>query len=104
MKKDINIEKERITITISCEPRKHSIDPRILVDYTKDVLSMIPEEYTQKVKLEQSPSSAVSNLSHKSGHSSTGVWVFEIEKAPPKKTTNRRKSSTRPRKTDILKK
>jgi hypothetical protein len=106
MKKDILIEDSEIRIKIVLEPRQYAVDQRVIVQYERDVLSMIPEEYVGKISIKESPSCPVSNLSHKSSHSTTGLWVFEIEKPQPapKKTASRRKPSTKSQKPAIIKK
>ena len=106
MKKDVSIEGGEIRIIVTLEPRKYAIDQRIIVQYEKDILPMIPEEYIGKISIKESPSVPVSNMTRKSNHSLSGLWVFEIEKPQPapKRTTNRRKSSTKAQKPATIKK
>ena len=106
MKRDISIEDNEIRIKIDCVLRRYAVDQRIIVQYERDVLSMIPEEYQGRISIKESPSGPISNLAGKSNHSASGLWVFEIEKLTeaPQKTTNRRNPSTKARKPAIIKK
>ncbi|MDB4348904.1 hypothetical protein OAA64_01120 [bacterium] len=106
MKKDILIENGEIRIMVTLEPRKYAIDQRIIVQYEKDILPMIPEEYIGKVSIKESPSVPISNMTRKINHSANGLWVFEIKKPEPapKKATSRRKPSTKAQKPATIKK
>jgi hypothetical protein len=106
VKKDILIENGEIRIMVTLEPRRYAIDQRIIVQYEKDVLPMVPEEYVGKVSIKESPSCPVSNMTRKENHTLTGLWIFEIEKPKPapKKAPSRRKPSTKTQKPVIIKK
>ena len=102
MKKEIFIENGEIIIKIVCVLRRYAIDPRVIVEYEQDVLSMIPEEYQGKVEIQASPSKPVSNLLKKNKYVQTGIWKFKIIVEPPslaldtrrKTSTSRKKSAT----------
>ena len=106
MKKDILIENSEIRIMVALKPRRYAIDQRIVVQYEKDILPMIPEEYIDKVSIKESPSGPVSNMTRKKNHTLTGLWLFEIEKPQPapKKAPIRRKPSTKTQKPVTIKK
>jgi len=94
-KEEVKIENEKLTITVSCEMRKFSIDPKLF--YERKVEELIPEELRNKVRLISSPVNKVSNTNY-ANHAPRGQWIFEIIK-PESKATNKKTLKPRTRTT-----
>ena len=85
-------EENKIIITVSTEARRFISEKR--VTFQEDILSLIPEEYANKITLVSKPEHYIANFQSKT-YNNTGTWVYEIlqEKAPPapKKTQRTRR-------------
>jgi len=92
----VNVEEDKITITITCEKRQHVREPKVL--YKNNVESLIPEELRKRVKLLSLPDEKLSNMNIE-GHTQTATWVYLIEKpeVKPKEEKVQTKRPTRRR-------
>lgn len=96
--KDIKIEKEKLTITVTCEKRRNIYEPKTV--YKEKIETLIPQELKGKVNLVSKPEDKLSNMAIP-GHCQTAVWVYEIVNVPspapqkPKRATRRRRSSAK---------
>jgi len=101
--KTIKVEKDKITIEVSCPKQVYSSTPRII--FRENIEDLIPEEYKEKVEMTRSPAKLVSNIPRKK-YTNVGVWEFSIKKKEPTRkpqtTTRRRKQATKTeKKTEI---
>lgn len=88
---EINKEEKTITITVSCEKRKHAIDQKAV--FKESLETLIPEELRNKVNLISKPNKPVSNLEF-IDHANVGIWVYSFnndeEKVPARRTRQRK--------------
>tara|TARA_B100000287_G_C20170533_1_gene598083 strand:+ start:103 stop:417 length:315 start_codon:yes stop_codon:yes gene_type:complete len=87
---EIEIKKDILTITVTCEKRRSVYDKKFR--YEKDIKLLIPEHL--KVKLLEKPALVVSNLLDEN-HTNVGIWKFKI--IPERKKTSRPQSTTKRR-------
>ena len=90
-KEEINIENNKITITVSCEKRKYSFEQKLV--YQKKVKELIPGEFTSQVRLVKSPNKIVANLND-NRYTNKGIWIFELVS---EKTTTKEKEEQEPK-------
>ena len=97
-KEEVKIEKESITITVSCNIRTHIGEPKAI--YEKNIEILIPEDLRQRAVLTNHPQLRVSNINNSDIYTNIGVWEYKIlnDKVAPlrqeKKSTNRGATST----------
>lgn len=97
--KKVEINQEKLTITISCAHRRSATDLKRV--YSGDVNLLIPPEIADRVTLLEKPLKPISNV-RKPNFSNVGVWTFRIA---PKTSTRKktRKTSTPTPKHDTIK-
>ncbi len=93
----IEVEESKVTITISCNMRKYSADPKLV--YDKNVEDLIPEDLKGKVSLISKPTCRISNTDYHD-HTNFGQWIYEIRMPQPKipKTAPKRTRTPRNKK------
>ena len=92
-KEEVKVEKESITITVSCVKRTHIGEKKAI--YEKNMQLLIPEDLRSRTVLVSCPQLRVSNINNSNVYTNVGVWEYKIlnDKEKPlgqkKKSTNR---------------
>ena len=88
------LEKEnKIIITVSGEKRKFITEERHV--FREDVVSLIPEQYKDKISLLSKPDKYIANFESKK-YGICGEWVYEIKQEEKKQATRRRARKKQP--------
>ena len=73
-KEDVVIEGEKILITVSCEKRKFSFEPKAV--YEKKVITLLSAKMREEFIMVSSPLARISNIDN-NDYITEGTWVFE---------------------------